>query len=126
MRLRHPPSATPPEYVLQSSEVSLLNVIFDSIDASRIQRAATRTGGAAGLSGLDAFAWCCLCISYKTAYVNLCNAMAAVGRCLCISIIDPGSLLAFVACRSILIDECPGVQPIDIEVPHRVILKAIL
>ena len=128
LKRKHPPSVTPPEYVLQSGEVSLPHgVIFDSIDASLIQRAATRTGGAAGLSGLDAFAWRRLCISYKTASVNLCNAMAAVGRCLCTSIINQGSLSAFVACRLIPIDKCPGVRPIGIgEVPRRIISKAIL
>ena len=128
LKRKHPPSVTPPEYVLQSGEVNLPHgVIFDSIDASLIQRAATRTGGAAGLSGLDTFAWHCLCISYKTASVNLCNAMAADGCRLCTSIIDPGSLSAFVACRLIPIDKCSGVQPICIEeVPRCIISKAIL
>ena len=84
LKRKHPPSVTPSEYVLTSGEVSLPHgVIFDSIDASLIQRAATRTEGAAGLSGLDAFAWHRLCISYKTASVDLCNAMAAVGCRLC-------------------------------------------
>ena len=44
LKRKHPPSVTPPEYVLQSGEVIMSlphGVIFDSIDASLIQRAAT-------------------------------------------------------------------------------------
>ena len=59
-----------------------------------------------------------MCTSYKSASANLCKALAAVGRRICTSYIDPSSLTAFVACRLIPLDKDPGVQPIGIgEVP---------
>ena len=125
---KHPPSATPPVDALLPANASPPHeIIFDNLDANLIHRAALRTKGAAGLSGLDAFAWRRLCTSYKSASVNLCKAMAAAGRSICTSSVDPSSMSAFVACRLIPLDKCPGVRPIGIgEVPRRIISKAIL
>ena len=125
---KHPPSATPPVDALLPENASPPHeIIFDNLDANLIHRAALRTKGAAGLSGLDAFAWRRLCTSYKSASVNLCKAMAAAGRSICTSSVDPSSMSAFVACRLIPLDKCPGVRPIGIgEVPRCIISKAIL
>ncbi len=58
---------------------------------------------------------------------DLCTALAAVGRRLCTDNINPDHLSAFVACRLIPPDKCPGVRPIVIgEVPRRILAKAIL
>ena len=55
---------------------------------------------------------------------DLCSALAAVGRRLCSSLVNPESISALVACRLIPLDKCPGVRPIG--VPRRLIAKAIL
>ena len=68
-----------------------------------------------------------MCTSYKSASANLCKALAAVGRRICTSYIDPSSLTAFVACCLIPLDKDPGVRPIGIgEVPRRIISNTIL
>ena len=103
------------------------DIIFDSLDADLILKAALRTKGAAGLAGLDAFAWRRLCSMFKSASVNLCRAMAAFARYICTSSIDSSTLSAFLACRLIPLDKSPGVRPIGIgEVPRRIISKAVL
>ena len=41
--------------------------------------------------------------------------------------VNPEGLSAFVACRLILLDQCPGMTPIGVgEVPQRIIAKSIL
>ena len=83
--------------------------------------------GSAGPSGLDSFAWRRLCSSFGSESHDLCSALAAVGRRLCSSLVNPDSISAFVACRLIPLDKCPGVRPIGVgEVPRRIIAKAIL
>ena len=53
--------------------------------------------------------------------------MALVARRLCTSCVDPVGLEAFVACRLIAFNKCPGVRPIGIgEVVRRIIAKAVL
>ena len=125
---KHPPGVNTPETVLISDQASIPHeVIFDSLDANLIQKAALKTSGAAGLSGLDAYAWRRMCTSYKSASANLCKALPAVGRRICTSYFDPSSLTAFVAYRLIPLDKDPGVRPIGIgEVPRRIISKTIL
>ena len=89
-------------------------------------KVALKTNGAAGFSGLDAYPWRRLCSSFKSSK-ELCSALAAFGRRLCIDSIHPDHLSAFVACRLIPLDKCPGVRPIGIgEVPRRIVAKAIL
>ena len=47
--------------------------------------------------------------------------------CLCSSLVNSESISAFVACRLIPLNKCPGVRPIGLgEVPRRNIAKAIL
>ena len=92
-----------------------------------IQSTALKTEGAAGPSGLDAAAWRRLCTSFKSGSTELCDALAAVARRICTTYVDPSSLTAFVACRLIALDECPGVCPIGSdEMVRRIIGKAIV
>jgi len=57
----------------------------------------------------------------------LCNSLAAVDRCLCISSIDPTELMAFIACRLIPLDKKLGVCPIEIkDVSRKILAKAII
>ncbi len=53
--------------------------------------------------------------------------MAAVGRRIRTTFVHPEGLSAFVACRLIPLDKCPGVRPIGVgEVPRRILAKAVL
>ena len=102
-------------------------VLFDSIDGDAIRRAALRTEGAAGLSGIDATGWRHLCCSFGGASSVLCNALAISARRLCTGLLDPCLLVAYTANRLIPLDKCPGVRPIGIsEVVRRIIEKAIM
>ena len=71
--------------------------------------------------------WKHLCTQYESASGDLCSALAAVGRKLCCSYVDPVGLEAFTACRLIPLNKDPGARPIGVsEVPCRIIGKAIL
>ena len=86
-----------------------------------------KTSGAAGPSGLDAAAWRRICTSFQRASSDLCDALSAVARRLCATFVDPAGLSAFVSCRLIALDKCPGVRPIGVgETVRRIIAKAVL
>ena len=100
-------------------------VLFDHLDGCVIQRAVFHTHGAAGSSGVDAFAWQHLYSSFGNTLVDLCNALAAIAHCLATSEVDLAILAPFVACRLIQLDKNPGVYPIGIGgVPQRIFAKA--
>ena len=92
-----------------------------------IKQTALHTNSAAGPSGLDAHAWRRHCSSFKSA-TTLYVALACVGHRLATSDVNPEGVSAFVACRLVPLDKCPGVRPIGIgEVPRiaKVILKVV-
>lgn len=77
-----------------------------------------------GAAGLDAASWKRLCTSFKGESIDLCESLAAIA--ISTSYVDPKGLSAFVACRLIALDKCPGVRPIGIgEISRRVISRAI-
>ena len=125
---KHPASVPPSSSSLLQDEPEDVNpIIYDNLTADSILNAAMKTHGAAGLSGLDAYSWRRMCSSFKSASHDLCKALAAVARRICSVSIHPEDLSAFVACRLIPLDKCPGVRPIGIgEVPRRIIAKAVL
>ena len=128
LRDKHP-TGNPacPESLLADTPEAINPIIYCNLDAECILSAALHTQGAAGLSGLDAYAWRRLCSSFKSASHDICHALAAVGRRICSSNIHPDNLSAFVACRLIPLNKCPGVRPIGVgEVPRRIIAKAVL
>ena len=128
---KHPPGQVAvTESLLESGCVDALcydPILFEQLTGDLIKWAALRTHGAAGPSGVDAYAWRRLCSSFGAASVALCNSLAAVARRLCVHDVDPTELMAFVACRLIPLDKKPGVRPIGIgDVPRRIVAKAIL
>ena len=89
--------------------------------------AALNTKGAAGPSGLDAHCWRRLCTSFYATSRELCHSLALLTKRLCTTFVDHKGLSAFLACRLIAIDKCPGVRPIGIcETARRIISKAVL
>ena len=112
--------------LLQGSPMQVNPILFENLNAETIRKAALKTNGAAGLSGLDAYSWRRLCSSFKSSN-DLCSALACVGKRLCSTRVNPDHLSAFVTCRLIPLDKCPGVRPIGIgEVHRRIVTKAIL
>ena len=102
-------------------------VIFEHITGSLIRKMVLRTEGAAGPSGMDAQGWRRLCTSFKEDSAALCNSLAKMCRRICSAYVDPDGLTAFVACRLMALDKCPGVRPIGIgEVMRRILGKAVL
>lgn len=86
-------------------------IIFNDLDAECILQAALHTQGAAGLSGLDAYAW--RRSYFKSTSHDLCHALAVVGR-ICSTNIHPDDLSAFVSCHLIPLNKNPGVRPIGV------------
>ena len=122
-------SATPSAVITSNSPSQEPShfILFDHLDGQKIRKTVLKTEGAAGPSGLDAVAWRRLCTSFQSASTDLCDALASTARRICCSFVDPKSLSAFVACRLIALDKCPGVRPIGIgETAQRIIGKAIL
>ena len=99
---------------------------FDRIDGHLIRNTVLRMDGAAGPSGIDAAGWKRLCTSFRSHSSDLCEAIASLAKRICTAFMDPKGLEAFVACRLIALDKCPGVRPIGIgETLRRIIGKAI-
>ena len=125
---KHPLGKDPTAGSLLNHDSEPINpIMFDSLNADAIHQAALHTQGSAGPSGLDAHAWRRLCSSFKSASHNLCSALSNVAKRIATTHVNPEGLSAFVACRLIPLDKCPGVRPIGVgEVPRRIIAKAIL
>ena len=123
LRAKHPKGCVPPSTsMLVGCPTAINPIVFASLDADSIRHAALRTKGAAGISGLDAHAWRRLCSSFKSASNDLCAGLAAVGRRIATESVHPDGLSAFVTCRLVPLNKCPGVRPIGIgEVPRRII-----
>ena len=67
-----------------------------------------------------------LCISFHSHSSDLCDVIASLSKRICTAFLDPNGLEAFVACRLIALDKCPGVRPIGIgETLRRIIGKAL-
>ena len=108
-------------------------VIFEDIDESLIAKAAIKTKGAAGSSGLDSEGWRRLLISrnYGVIGKDLRTAIAEMAKNLCTHKVEITNrktyLEANTASKLIPLDKNPGVRPIGIgEVLRRIIGKALI
>ncbi len=131
LKEKHPSGHEPsPEVLLQTTdhEASRVHpIVFEPLDANCIRKAALKVEGGAGPSGLDADAWRRLCMSFKSASDDLCNAMAGFAKRLCTEELSETHLTAYIACRLVPLDKNPGVRPIGIgEVLRRIVGKAVL
>jgi hypothetical protein len=124
----HPDSSEPIPEIMQTGPFPEVHpVIFESITAVSIKRAAMKTRGSGGVSGMDAESMQRQLHSFGDASLALAEAMAAMAKRLCTDFVDPDGLEAFVANRLIPLDKNPGTRPIGIgEVLRRVIGKAIM
>lgn len=109
-------------------------VIFSNIDEASISKAALKTRGAAGPSGLDADGWRRMLVSknFGKTGKDLRSALARMTRILCTQDIQinesENNLEAFIACRLIPLEKQPtGIRPIGIgEVLRRIVGKAVV
>ena len=123
LRDKHPPGKPAcPESLLPDTSEVINPIIYSNLDAECILYAALHTQGAAGLSGLDA-----LCLEKTVLFAQVSPVPCTCCRGTDSSNIHPDDLSAFVACRLIPLNKCPGVRPIGVgEVPRRIIVNAVL
>jgi len=136
LREKHPDAVQPDPEALINGEVPFVDpVMFHDLDEAVIARAAARTKGAAGPSGMDAESWkrIILSKSFGKESDQLQTSLAKLARTLCVQhraeIHDDSNkqLEAYTSCRLIPLDKNPGVRPIGIgETIRRIIGKAIL
>ena len=125
---KHPPGQPAhSNNVLDACNSDVHPVLYECIDRAAIRKAAIRTNGSVGPSGLDACGWKRLYTSFQNPSADLCNSLAMVARRICTLYVDPEGLAPFTACRLIALDKCPGIRPIGVgETSRRIIGKAIL
>ena len=130
MQEKHPPPKVADDDVLLSGEKPYVHpVIYEIIDEEMVKRAALKTKGGSGPSGLDADGWRKILASnnYGTVNTDLRKAFAEVIKIICTKKIEINtetnttSLEAFLACRLIPLDRNPGLRPIGVgEVLRRI------
>ena len=136
---KHPVSCPIDESVLIEGELPFVDpAIFNNIDEDKIYRAALKTKGACGPSGLDADGWRRILASKHFGKVgsDFRSTLATFSRTLCrkeVEIITSSdskqysNLEAYTACRLIQLDKNPGVRPIGVgEVLRQIIGKSTM
>ena len=129
LKLKHPqPKKADKTILLPDTPERIHPVRFELIDADLIKKAATKTRGGSGPSGMDADGWRRILLSkyFGESSSDLCKTLANVAKKL--STEDKSlSLEAFLACRLIPLDKNPGLRPIGVgEVLRRIIGKVIV
>ena len=123
---KHPPKQPPKDSTIIKPDTPSAEP-HPVLNGQMIRDTILRMDGGASPSGLDAASWKRLCTSFKGASTDLCESLAATARRICTCYVDPRGLTAFVACRLIALDTCPGVRPIGIgETARRLIGRAIV
>ena len=121
--------------ILESSEALLHGPVerpetylYDGIDELCIQRAALKTKGSAGPSGMHADLFRSILCSNKhhAESKELREQIALLTRRLSTTVFDPSLLEALVSCRLVPLDKKPGVRPIGVgETLRRIMGKAV-
>ena len=118
----HPEAKAASENIMITGELPHFDpVLFTNIDESSIAKAAMRTRGAAGPSGMDADGWRRILISknYGAAGKELRTAIAKMTQALCtkeIALKNPNQtcLEAYIACRLIPLEKKPsGIRQLE-------------
>ena len=103
-----------PEIMLPDKPEEIHPIKFDSIDAENVRKAALKTRGGAGPSGLDADGWKRIFTSnqFGDSTDDLCKTFAEVIKKLCAVENQSTSLEAFLGNRLIPLDKNSGLRPI--------------
>ena len=127
---KHPKSKkADAEILLADIPERVHQVRFDGINAELVRKAALKTRGGSGPSGMDGDGWRHILTSnsFKECSKELCVTFANVIKKLCSNVEDSKSLEAFLACRLIPLDKNPGIRPIGVgEVLRRIAGKVVV
>ena len=134
LKLKHPASVEPEGAAfLEGPMEEIHSVVYNSIDGESIRKAALKTKGGAGPSGLNSYGWRRILVSrvYGTINQELRNALARLARQMCTQSIEQDTFTSplnpLLACRLIPLDKSPGIRPIGIgEVLRRIIGKSVM
>ena len=127
---KHPESkAAPSDILLQGPVPKVHPIKFQPIDEEMIRKAAIKTKGGSGPSGMDAEGWRRILASnqFGTTNCDLRKTFAEVIKKLCTEIDENNTIEAFLANRLIPLDKNPGLRPIGVgEVLRRIAGKVIV
>ena len=115
--------------MLTDSPETIHPIKLESIDVEKTQKAAVKTQGRSGLSGMDADGWKRTLTSkqFGKSSIDLCKAFAEVIEKICSIENQSASLEAFLACQLIPLDKNPGLRSIGIgEVLRRIAGKGVV
>ena len=130
MKQKHPEKTKATNDVLLPDIAEVIHPIkFESINAEDIRKAAIKTKGGAGSSGMDADGRRRILVSnnFGNSSNDLCKAFAEVLKKLCTEKNLSLSLESFLACRLIPLDKNPGLRPIGVgEVLRRIAGKVVV
>ena len=135
---KHPEPADLVEEAITNKEpIPIHQVVFNEITGESIKKAALKTRGGAGPSGMDSDGWRHILVSryFGDAGDELCNELANCVRKLCTEKLllkttgphTTSSIEALLANRLVPLDKCPGLRPIGIgEVLRRIAGKVFM
>ena len=128
LQTKHPEVQPASTEVLIQGETPVLNSIyFKSLAGEVIRKTALAIKGAAGPSMGDVCIWRRMLVSFKSASVDICNAVAEVARHLATIQVDPKGFLPILNNRLIPLDKNPGVRLVGIgEVLRCIIGKSLM
>ena len=114
---KHPPSEPINEnYItpVSNKTIPFLPSIFDQINDQHIKKAAMRTHGSHGPSGLDANEWRRILTHFGQQSVEISKSIAKIAKKLATEELNPELMEPYNTCRLIPLDKNPGVRPIGI------------
>ena len=134
LKQKHPKSQPACEETLINGDPPVIHpVVFEDINEELVRKAAIRTKGGSGPSGLDADGWRRILTSkaYGTCASDLRKSIAEFIKYICINEIEiknnRTSLESFIASRLVPLDKNPGLRPIGVgEVLRRIAGKVVM
>ena len=131
--LKHPQKSCASEDILINGPTEKIHPVqFESIIEELIRRAAIKTKGGSGPSGMDADGWRRIPASnrFGTANSDPRKLFGNVVKKLCTDLIETQTIEALLSCRLILLDKNPGLRPIGVgEVlrrTYRIVIVSVL
>ena len=99
---------------------------FDQINGQHIKKAAMRTRGSHGPTGLNANEWRRIITQFGQQSVEISKTIAKIAKKLATEELNPEPMEPYIACRLIPLDKNPEVRPIGIgEVMRRIIGRTL-
>ena len=139
LRAKHPePTPCSDEAIHEHQSPEVHPIVYESINAESVRKAALNTHGGAGPSGVDADGWRHMLVSrnFGVASEELRSEYANTIKLLCTEKVDhistpqnsiTSNIEALLGCRLIPLDKCPGLRPIGVgEVLRRIAGKAVM